>query len=287
MYMKSHIKSKIHRIKPKKPIFTKLWFWIVILLLIVVSSVLYFLLFYSGIQFKNIIVLGNQKVISKDIENLVSGNINIKIFGIGNWEIDSKSIFLTDTDKLGKEILEKFPLIGDVSINKNLPQTLIINVEERKPIGVFCPQTNSGQTDSSCFSIDGDGVIFESLAPIPAGTTIVRQVLENSQVFSGEEVIAKNIITAISDIQKNLKDNFKINLDEVMITSPLRLDADTNEGWHIYFDLGPNSDINSQLKKLDLLLNGGISSDSRKNLRYINLTPQNKAIVCDNKTCIK
>ena len=80
-------------------------------------------------------------------------------------------------------------------------------------------------------------------------------------------------------------DNFKINLDEVMITSPLRLDADTNEGWHIYFDLGPNSDINSQLKKLDLLLNGGISAESRKNLRYINLTPQNKAIVCDNKTC--
>jgi len=285
--MKSHIKSKIHRIKQKKSIFAKLWFWIAILLLIVVSSVLYFLLFYSGIQVKNIIVLGNQKVISKDIENLVSGNINIKIFGIGSWEIDSKSIFLTDSDKIDKEILEKFPLIGNVSINKNLPQTLIINVEERKPIGVFCPQTNSGQADKSCFSIDGKGVIFEPLAAIPAGATIVRQVLENNQVFSGEEVIAKNIITAISDIQKNLKDNFQINLDEVLVTSPLRLDANTNEGWHIYFDLGPDSDINSQLKKLDLLLNGGISAASRKNLRYINLTPENKAIVCDNSTCAK
>jgi len=287
LHMKSHIKSKIHRIKPKKSIFAKPWFWIVLLLLIVVSSALYFLLFYSGIQVKNIIILGNQKVASKDIENLVSGNINNKILGIGIWEVDSKSIFLTDSDKLNREILEKFPMIENVTIAKNLPQTLILNVEERKPIGVFCPSMGPEQTDNACFSIDGNGVIFEPLAAIPAGTTIVRQVLENNQVFSGEEVIAKNIITAIYNIQKNLKDNFQINLEEVLVTSPLRLDANTNEGWHIYFDLGPDSDINSQLTKLDMLLNGGISADSRKNLRYINLTPENKAIVCDNKTCIK
>jgi hypothetical protein len=82
-----------------------------------------------------------------------------------------------------------------------------------------------------------------------------------------------------------LKDNFQINLEEALVTSPLRLDVNTSENWRIYFDLGPDSDINLQLTKLNLLLNGGISTASRKTLRYIDLRPKDRAIICDNNTC--
>jgi hypothetical protein len=104
-------------------------------------------------------------------------------------------------------------------------------------------------------------------------------------VFTGEDVVAQNIINAISKIQKSLKDNFQIDLKEALVASSVRLNVTTSENWQIYFDLSPESDINLQLTKLNLLLNGGMSADSRKNLRYIDLRPQDRAIICDNKTC--
>ena len=113
-YRKKHIKNKIHRIKPKKSIFKKLWFWIVFLVLLIILSVLYLVFFYSGFQLKNIVISGNQKVSNKDIESLVFNDVNNKILGI----IDYKSIFLINNDKINKDILEKFPVIEKITINK-------------------------------------------------------------------------------------------------------------------------------------------------------------------------
>ena len=59
----------------------------------------------------------------------------------------------------------------------------------------------------------------------------------------------------------------------------------TSKNWQIYFDLSSDSDINSQLTKLNLLLNGGISADDMKNLHYIDFRPKDRAIICDNATC--
>lgn len=160
-----------------------------------------------------------------------------------------------------------------------MPQTLILNITERKPLGVFC------NASDQCFSIDYNGVIFESVATVSGDATIVRQAFSDSQVFIGEQVIEQNIINAIFKIQKSLKDNFQIGLKEVSVASPLRLNIKTNENWQIYFDLSPEADINSQIIKLNILLNGGISATDRKSLRYIDLRPKDRAIVCDNKVC--
>jgi len=273
-YRKKHIKSKIHKIRPKKSILKRPWFWIILLLLIIISSACYLLLFYSGIQVKNIIILGNQKVAASDIENLVSSDINNKILGL----FDSRSIFLINSDKLNKEILGKFPIIQSVKINKNLPQTLILNIAERKPVGVYC------QNNNQCFSIDENGIIFEQSSASSDNLTI-EKTSENSQASLGQMAVAKNVIDLILKVDKNLKDNFQTDIKTAMIASSERLNIETNENWQIYFDLNPDSDINSQLIKLNLLLTNGISADSRKNLRYIDLRPKDRAVVCDNMEC--
>jgi len=278
-YRRKHVKSKIYKIRPKKSIFTKPWFWIVFLFLAIVLSVFYFFLFFPGIQAKNIVISGNQKSARQDIENLISAGINNKILGIGNWEVNSKSIFLVDSDKLARQILNKFPIVENVKIGKKLPQTLIVNITEREPVGVYCP------ADNNCFFIDQTGIIFESLPAVPDNFTVVRQVINNEQIFVGEKVVQQNIMDLLLKVEKNLKDNFQINLTEALVTSPLRLDLSTNENWKIYFDLSPDADFNSQLIKLNSLLGGGISAGERKNLRYINLIPKDRAIICDNKTC--
>ncbi|MGA2417812.1 MAG: FtsQ-type POTRA domain-containing protein [Candidatus Staskawiczbacteria bacterium] len=281
-YRKKHIKSKIHRIRPRKSIFRRLWFWIVILFLIIVLFIFYLVLFYPGLQIKNIVVSGNDKISTQELQDVIFNNANTGLVKFWNFQITSKSIFLFNINKIDKEILEKFPTIEKVTINKKLPQTIMLGVTEREPVGVFCDNNN-------CFLIDNNGIVFEPLSTNPANVLIVRQdpkgTPENGQVFTGEDVVAQNIINAISKIQKSLKDNFQIDLKEALVASSVRLNVTTSENWQIYFDLSPESDINLQLTKLNLLLNGGMSADSRKNLRYIDLRPQDRAIICDNKTC--
>jgi cell division septal protein FtsQ len=278
-YRERHIKNKIHGARPQKSIFKKLWFWILILIMVIALASGYFLFFYPYFQLKNIVISGNDKVKTEDLQALAWKDSNTSLLNFWNIKIGTESIFLINDNKINKDILEKFPAIGQLKINKTLPQTLILGVTERKPLGVYCTQVQQ------CFLIDNNGIIFEPLAATPVDATIVRQTVENSNIFTGEGVVAQNIISAIAQIQKNLKDNFQINLKQALITSPVRLNIDTGENWQIYFDLTPGSDINSQLTELTLLLNGGISKDTQKNLRYIDLRPKDRAIICDNSTC--
>jgi len=282
-YRRKHIKSKISRIRPKRSVFTRLWFWVISLLLIAILSAAYFVLFYSGFQLKNIIISGNNRVNADDLQEIVYSNSNTGLINFWNIKITSSSIFLINEYKINKIITEKFPEIEKLAINKNLPQTLMLGVTERKPIGVFCDSANK------CFLIDGNGIIFGPQVILPVEGTIVRQnlnsILGDGEIFAGEKVIAKEIVNAIYKIQKNLKDNFQINLKEALIASPVRLNVRTSEDWKIYFDLGVDSNINSQLTKLGLLLDGGISEDQIRNLWYIDLRPKDRAIICDNNTC--
>jgi len=308
-YRKKHIKSKINKIKPKKSILRRLWFWIVLLSLLIILFVFYFFLFYSGVQVKNILISGNQKVESKDIENLISDNINNKILGIGSWGINSKSIFLIHSDKLSRKILNKFPIIKSVKIDKKFMQTLVFEINERVPIAIFCPSLDKTDSEKGgCYFMDDSGIIFEPLYVMPQNMTIVRsrlspngevadsrfgllaeseQTIDVAQIFAGERVVQQNIMDLLSKIKKNLKDDFQINIEEALVTSPLRLNVNTNENWQIYFNLDTSPDINSQLTKLNLLLSGGITANERKNLQYIDLRYKDRAIICDNKTCGK
>ena len=282
-YRKRHIKSKHLLTRPKKSIFKMLWFWISILILLVILSISYLIIFYSGFQIKNIVISGNNKVNAQDLQNIISNHANTGLINIGSAKVTSRSIFLVNNENINKDILKGFPIIEKLTINKKFPQTLIVGVKERAPIGVFC----TSDVNSNCFLIDQNGVIFSQLTVPAEGATIIKNIIGNNTVSAGDKVIGQNIINVIYKIQETLKNNYKINLKEALVTSPIRLEADTSENWNIYFDLSSGSDIDSQLKKLDLLLTKNFPADKRNSLRYINLIPKDRAIVCDNNVCGK
>ncbi|MCX6724422.1 MAG: FtsQ-type POTRA domain-containing protein [Candidatus Staskawiczbacteria bacterium] len=280
-YRKKHIKGKIHNIKPRKSIFKRPWFWIVFLCLAIVLSALYFFLFYDGVQVKNVIIYGNRQVPSRNIETLVYNLANNKILKIGSLEVSTRSIFLVNSEKINKEILKDFIIIEKAEVSKIFSQTLEVSISERTLVGIFCG------ADTQCYLIDGNGIAFGQIKPeqLNSSYLIVRQVADNGQIYIGEKIVEKNVMGAILKVQKNLKDNFQISLTEALIASSSRLSVSTEEGWKVYFDLSADSDINSQLTKLNLLLSNEISVANRKNLRYIDLRPKDRAIICDNKTC--
>ncbi len=263
---RKHIKKKIHAIKPKKSIFKRAVFWYAILLFIIILAVFYFILFLPEIQIKNIEISGNEKVGANYIKVQAENSVNKKIISFYNWDLITKSIFLANLQNINNNILNKFPQIDSIEIKKEFPETLILKIKERIPFAVFCQPTSASE---KCFLIDKKGIIFEELPNIPQNTAILRQTISNGDVFTGENVISVNIMDAISKIEKSLKDNFQINVENALISSSLKLDIKTAENWHIYFDLSSNTDL--QITKMNLLLKNEIASEIRKNLQYIDL----------------
>lgn len=269
-YRRHHVKTKVHKIRPKKPLFLKPWFWAVFCGTALILLLFYFFLFYSGLQVKNILVSGNQKIKTSDLQSAILNKTSRKLASLGSMQIFSKSIFLVDKRALATGVLNNFPGIEKINIIKKFPETLLVDVQERQATGIYCSSSDK------CFFIDDFGVIFEELGNVTAEMFIVRQAVEQKEAFVGENVIAQNIINAISTIEKNIRDNFKIEVKEAMITSPIRLDIKTSENWQIFFNT-EDGGVDEQLAKLDALLASEIPPEARKNLEYIDLRFKDRA----------
>ena len=263
-YRRKHIRPKL---KKRKKIYQRPFFWIFLILLGAIS-ILYIALFHSKFQVVKVEISGNEKTKSQDVETIVWNNIQKKILGIGGLSISSESIFIADSKKIARDILDKFPSIEEVQVEKKLPAAIILKIKERKPFAVFC------HSSENCFFIDSNGVVFENLQSLPQNAAIViTKGSNNSKVFLGESVIDKNNMDSIQNVMQTLKNNFRIGIREVFVSSLLVFK--TSENWQVYFD--PNSDINSQITKMDILLKDEISPNARKNLQYIYLQYKDRA----------
>jgi len=245
-------------------------FWYSLLVFIIITTGFYFLLFFPNFQVKNITINGNQKISSENLKNIIEQGVNKKLIGVAGWNLYSKSIFLVNTEELQKQILSSYPEVKLASVAKNLPQDLTVQIEERKQFAVFCQ-------NEKCFNIDDSGVIFEGSTNGTENNLIVRQNIDFQDAFVGETVIDENIMKAISEIEKDLKDNFQINLTEALVSTPIRLNVKTGENWQIYFNTDTDSDIGLQLTKLNLLLKDELSAQVRQKLEYIDLRFKDRA----------
>ena len=192
--------KKSYRTKKKKSIFwifrNKL-FWLGFLILVILGSLFYFFLFSSYFQIKEIKISGNQKIATKEIENIVSQQVNKKIFFF-----IPRNIFLINFKKIDQTISEKFLVIAKVILKKEFPNTIFVSIEERVAIGVWCKpitdfqESNSDEeekekivliSDSDCFNLDNEGIIFEQSRE---RTELI--IKSGKEISLGEKVIEKD-----------------------------------------------------------------------------------------------
>jgi len=92
----------------------------------------------------------------------------------------------------------------------------------------------------------------------------------------GQAVTDKELLASILSIRPELE---KIKIDIKKITIPLdedfRVDAETSEGWQIYFST--RDDLKSQVNSLDVFLSQKISPEKRSQLQYIDVRIPNRA----------
>ncbi len=246
-----------HKIKRKKSIFRRRLFWFFLLFLIIILVFSYFLFFSDKFYVKKIKVTGNEKIATEDIKKIVSDKLSRNFFDI----IKTRSIFLIPEKEIRNKILKDYPKIGNVEIKRKLFDTLILKIEERKPMALFCQ-------GNECFLIDKNGVIFESSKTTPKELEI--RLFEKRQNLSlPRKIITKKILGLILKIEKNLKEKFDVTTKEVFTDQKEKLNFKTVQGWKIYFNL--EKDIDLQITKLNLLLEKEISPEERKILNYIDL----------------
>ena len=251
---KKYKHKRVYRKRNKKSLFRSRIFLLTLLFLFFMGAFAYFLLFSSFFQIKEIKISGNIKVPVEDLKNTISNQIDKKIIFV-----NFKNIFFANLDELNEIILEKFPQIAKVNLDRKFPDVLAAQIEERKPVALFVRGENY-------FYIDKTGVIFEEVSEPHQMLRIKLTSVPDLEL--GKRIIDEENITQILKINSKLND-LKIPLEELLVVSERRVNAKTSEGWEIYFN--PQRDIEWQLTDLSLLLKQRIPPEKRGNLEYIDL----------------
>jgi len=248
--------KKPYRLKKKKSILKSRFFWLTILILIIIGTIFYFLIFSSVFQIKEIKISGNQKVSNENLQEKISPQLT-KNF----WRFSSRSIFLTNLSEIKENLFKDFPQIAEINLKRKFPNSLILEIEERRPEAIWC-------SNNLCFFVDKEGIIFEEISEIPLNNIEIKELREK-KLELGEKVLEKEILDSIKTIETKLKENLKINIEEFIISSEERLNVKIKENWEIYFNL--RKDINWQITELGLILEKEIPLERRGDLEYIDL----------------
>ena len=254
--MKRRKFRKPYRIKRRKSVFKNRFFWLGILTFVIAVTFFYLLFFSEIFQAKKVIITGEEKVSKEELKLLIEKKLENKIFFF-----KTKSIFLVNLNEIKRDILNDWPQIAEVEIGRGFPDALNIVVIERVRVANWCREDN-------CFLIDNEGIIFEEVLLGVDLTKIIDR--QNRESFTlGERAIEKTLLSQILETERKLKEDLKIQLQEILIVSEERLNIRTSEGWEIY--LNPQGDIGWQLTKLRATLEEEIPSEKRKNLEHIEL----------------
>jgi len=153
------------------------------------------------------------------------------------------NILFIDSNKIEEEILSKHPEIQELEIKKKMFSSLSINIKERKAAASICFE--------QCYLIDNTGSAFNDPDQEPDISIMIDYPAEiGLDIYVLEKILLINKETGIN----------------IFILKEQRLDAQTDEGWSVYFDL--SKDISLAIFKLKLLLD---EIEETKNLEYIDL----------------
>jgi len=240
--VKKYKYKKNYRTRKKKSIIKNRFFWLFFLITASSGGIIYFLIFSSVFQIEKIQVFGTKKISSEEIIKIIS--------------VAQKNIFLVNLNEITKNILEKYPQIVKINLKRKLPDGLVIQVEERTAVAIFCQSITE---EENCYFIDKEGVIFEKVS---------QMSLEMPKII-GESIIGKGEIEQILKINFKLKNDLKILIEKFFLASEEKLTIKTLEGWEIYFN--PKENLDWQLTELSIILKERIPSEKRRNLEYIDL----------------
>jgi cell division septal protein FtsQ len=247
---------KPYRIRKKKSIFRNRFFWLTLLILILLGGAVYLLLFSPYLQIKQVQISGNQKIKTQELEYLIEQKINKRIL-----TFPTRSIILVNLKNIEKSIVKNFPLVSQANLERNLPDGLILKVEERIPIFVW------SKDSGPIFYVDKEGIAFEELSE---GSSLlrIRDQQFRLEVNLGKKVMEKEMVDFAQQTKSEVEKKLGVFPREILILED-RITVLTNKPWQIYLD--PKEKAEKQIFNLSLAWEKEIPPEKRGNLEYIDL----------------
>ncbi len=131
-------------------------------LVIVIIGILLYLFFFSGLlEIKKVSVNGLDKIDGDEFNSQLNKRFDSKLLGLFEYQ---KNVVFFDGDDFRAEILSVFPEIKEITVHKEPPHTLSIDVEEKETAGIWCFKNDLDPLISDCKYFDKKGNIWGEAA---------------------------------------------------------------------------------------------------------------------------
>lgn len=232
----------------------------------------------SALQIKHISIVGLEAISTQDVQSEVDAALADSFF-VGL--IPYRFLLAAPLEAVAQGITRHFPLIADVAIEREFPDTLAITVRERKPFGIICndaprdiPASDQQQPEVQCAYIDTTGVAYQQ-APRTTGFLIIKISTDDAAVTVGNQMIDKVMMRRMIDVGGKIHSAVSSSVVsyQLLRNTPRELRVTVKEGFSLI--LNRDDDLNQTLSVLRTLLEKEIKQ-KRKHLDYIDLRFGNK-----------
>lgn len=183
-----------------------------------------------------------------------------------------KNMLFLPTMLLEQKVLSEFPHVRTVHIERTLPGTLKIIVQEKNPKLLML-------SGGKYYFVDEDGQAYEeaSLETLPG---VVLPTIKNSdasaQVSVGTQVVEALFIRFLDELEKGLPEIVSAHVVEIRIPSLSAREVSffLSNNWEIRFD--STRAASGQLSILKQLVTSTISPEEQQVLQYIDLRIPNR-----------
>lgn len=245
-YFPKRLPKSLRLIQKKRHFRLIIYFSLFNLILIV-----YILFFSNYFLIKELEIKGQKDVPEIFISEMIGKQEKKWRFWLGK----QTNLFLFDKNETAKEI-SQIVALEKITIKKNWPDKLIINIEEKRPVLVLITNNKYYYLDKSGIAIRE--VNFFSIDPyLPV---VYNQKNETPSV--GQAVFEEKKINFIFELLKKLPDNIKILPFEVSSNKMEILTLKSLDGWRAIFD--PAQDLDAQSRNLNLILKNKTTEEIKK-----------------------
>lgn len=264
MIIKRVKKRKVSR-RGKKSIFTNLYFSFSLFASIILLSAAGFFLFSPRFQVNTLNVSGNKDIPTEELEK-VAGDKLKTTFSFMGFDFSTASIFLTG-NKGVESLMEAFPEIEKVSVQKNFPDGISLQIVEKTPFATW----TEGFDGSKCYLIDSKGTFIKDCVAEDDYSSLLR-VDEKEKI---ENLDKRQAVSLMSKIREKLAGN-SINVSEFDVFEGKVL-VQSNVNCSIIFNI--DKDLDWQIEKLGIVLKDPRYSSDLDKLTYIDLRFGNQAVI--------
>jgi len=198
-----------------------------------------------------------QEVRIEGLENVAEEEI-VKLLGT----VKGQNLFLTDTKALAQRV-KLHPLVNEAAVRKELPLTLVVDIQERIPVALIL-------NEDGVVEVDKEGTILRFHETWPkTGSPVVTGVVVPDTIGPGQKLVSKQLDKVLLLLGQASPSMIPL-IGEVNINEVGQVFLFLNTGMEVR--LGHDEEYAGKLNLLNELIYNEEYKSIEKSIKYIDLT---------------